>query len=121
MSEHTQGPWTVKLKPRKWNPTMCCPEKEMWVIKGPDIKHSPVAVVRVEGLGLGPSKAVRKANARLIAAAPDLLEALEAVIDDLEGGIAQADDEGASQDWLEDANNRLDAAKAAITKAKGAN
>ena len=121
MSKHTQGPWKVKLKPRKWNPTMCCPESEVWAIKGPDKKHSPVAMVRVEGLGLGPSKAVRKANANLIAAAPDLLAALEAVIEDLEGGIAQADEEGASQDWLEDANNRLDAAKAAIAKATGAN
>jgi hypothetical protein len=99
---------------------MCCPEREVWVIKGPDIKHSPVATVRTAGYGMGPSMAVRKANATLIAAAPDLLEALEAVIEDLEGGIAQADEEGASQDWLEDANNRLDAAKAAINKATGA-
>ena len=58
-------------------------------------------------------------NARLIAAAPDLLAALEAVIEDLGGGIEQADEEGASRDWLEGANNRLDAARAAIAKAKG--
>jgi len=83
---HTQGPWKVKLKPRKWNPTMCCPESEVWAIKGPDNKHSPVALVRVEGLGLGPSKAVRKANATLIAAAPDLLAASEAFISELDSG-----------------------------------
>jgi len=83
---HTQGPWKVKLKPRKWNPTMCCPESEVWAIKGPDNKHSPVALVRVEGLGLGPSKAVRKANATLIAAAPDLLAASEAFISELDRG-----------------------------------
>lgn len=120
MSKHTQGPWTIKLKPRKWNPTMCCPEREVWVIKGPDKKHSPVATVRVAGYGMGPSMAVRKANATLIAAAPDLLEALEAVIEDLEGNIDGALDGGASRDWLEGATNRLDAAKAAITKATGA-
>ena len=86
MSKHTQGPWTVKLKPRKWNPTMCCPESEMWAIKGPNKSHSPVAMVRVEGLGSGPSKAVRKANATLIAAAPDLLAASEAFISELDSG-----------------------------------
>ena len=119
MGDATQGPWKVKLKPRKWEPSMCCSEPAFWVIKGPNNKHSPIALIRKEGLGAGPSMAVREANARLIAAAPDLLAALEAVIEDLEGGIEQADEEGASQDWLEDANNRLDAAKAAITKAKG--
>lgn len=58
------------------------------------------------------------ANARLIAAAPDLLAALEAVIEDLGGNIDGALDGGASRDWLEDATNRLDTAKAAIAKAK---
>jgi len=59
------------------------------------------------------------ANARLIAAAPDLLAALEAVIEDLEGNIDGAVDGGASRDWLEDATNRLNAARDAIAKAKG--
>jgi hypothetical protein len=123
MSKHTQGPWKVKFQESRRDAASYTDKywHDQWVIKGPDKKHSPVAMVRVEGLGLGPSKAVRKANANLIAAAPDLLAALEAVIEDLEGGIAQADEEGASQDWLEDANNRLDAAKAAIAKATGAN
>jgi hypothetical protein len=65
---HTQGPWVVKLKDRKW------------VIKGPDKKHSPVALVELEGFGMGPSRAVREANARLIAAAPRMYAALEALI-----------------------------------------
>jgi hypothetical protein len=50
---------------------------DQWAIKGPNKSHSPVAMVRVEGFGSGPSMAVREANAILIAAAPDLLEALE--------------------------------------------
>ena len=115
---HTQGPWKVKLKQRKWEPSMCCPEPAFWVIKGPDNKHSPVALIRKEGLGAGPSMAVREANARLIAAAPDLLAALETVISDLEGNIDAALDGGADKTWLEGANNRLDAAKAAIAKAR---
>jgi hypothetical protein len=119
---HTQGPWKVKFRESKGE-TRGYTDRywhDQWVIKGPDNKHSPVALVRVEGLGLGPSKAVRKANAILIAAAPDLLAALEAVIEDLEGNIDAALDGGASRDWLEGANNRLNAARAAIAKAKGA-
>ena len=65
---HTQGPWVVKLKDRKW------------AIKGPDKQHSPVALVEFEGFGMGPSRAVRKANAQLIAAAPDMYTALEGLI-----------------------------------------
>lgn len=80
--EHTPGPWVVKFQPRK-RETISYTDKywhDQWVIKGPDKKHSPVALVRVEGFGMGPSKAVRKANANLIAAAPELLAALEFVL-----------------------------------------
>jgi len=112
MSKHTQGPWKVKLKPRKWNPTMCCPESEMWVIKGPDSKHSPIALIRTAGLGAGPSMAVRKANATLIAAAPDLLEALDAMLA-LFADHAQYDEEGYE-------TAAIVAAQVAITKATGA-
>ena len=59
------------------------------------------------------------ANARLIAAAPDMLAALESVIDDLVGGIQAAIDEGGSEAWIAEANGRLMAARAAIAKAKG--
>lgn len=59
------------------------------------------------------------ANARLIAAAPDMFAALVTVIPDLEGNIDGGLDGGASRDWLEEATNRLNAAKAAIAKAKG--
>jgi len=107
MMKHTQGPWAVKLKDRKW------------VIKGPDKKHSPVALVELEGFGMGPSRAVREANARLIAAAPDLLAALEAVLPDLWDGIDLATEQSVNEAWLADALHRLDAARAAVNKAKG--
>lgn len=58
-------------------------------------------------------------NARLIAAAPDLLAALETVIPDLEGNIDGALDGGADKMWIEGATNRLNAAHVAIAKAKG--
>ena len=92
---HTQGPWVVKLKDHKW------------AIKGPDKKHSPVALVEVEGFGMGPSMAVRKANAHLIAAAPDLLAALE----DMLNLTLDEDDIAVS--------SRIAKARAAIAKAKG--
>lgn len=60
------------------------------------------------------------ANARLIAAAPDLLEALEAVIDDLSGGIQDCIDNGGSEAWISEADTRLKNARAAIAKARGA-
>ena len=118
---HTQGPWKVKFQESKQGTSHYTDKywHDQWAIKGPNKSHSPVAMVRVEGLGSGPSMAVRKANATLIAAAPDLLAALEAVIEDLEGNIDGGLDGGASRDWLEDANNRLNAARAAIAKAKG--
>jgi hypothetical protein len=60
-----------------------------------------------------------EAHARLIAAAPDMLAALVTVIPDLEGNIDGGLDGGASREWLEEATSRLNAAKAAIAKAKG--
>jgi hypothetical protein len=59
------------------------------------------------------------ANARLIAAAPDMLAALEAVIDDLADGIEMAEDEGATEEGLAGARARLRIARMVIAKAKG--
>jgi hypothetical protein len=59
------------------------------------------------------------ANARLIAAAPDMLAALEAVLPDLWDGLEFATDQNANEAWLADALHRLDVARAAIAKAKG--
>ena len=102
---HTQGPWKVKLQQRMaWDRYV----PEHWVIKGPDNKHSPIALIRTAGLGAGPSMAVREANARLIAAAPDLLAALEALLDDaLELGLADSPLSGSAIE-----------ARTAITKAR---
>jgi hypothetical protein len=65
------------------------------------------------------SESDHEANARLIAAAPDMLAALESVIDDLVGGIQDTIDNGGSEAWIAEANTRLNAARAAIAKAKG--
>ena len=65
------------------------------------------------------SESDHEANARLIKAAPDMLAALEAVIDDLVGGIQYTIDNGGSEAWIAEANTRMNAAKAAIAQTKG--
>jgi len=113
--EHTPGPWVVKFQPRK-RETISYTDKywhDQWVIKGPDKKHSPVALVRVEGFGMGPSKAVREANARLIAAAPDMLAALEQAYQQLNTWMN--DDK-----WDDEDEAVMEQIWAAISKTKGA-
>ena len=110
---HTQGPWRVKLQDAKWNSSHTEHTSPHWVIKSPDKKHSPVALVRVAGNGLGPSMAAREANARLIAAAPDLLAALEGA----EGFISGFEDD----ETQESIGQLLQTIRAAIAKAKGTN
>jgi hypothetical protein len=87
MSKHTPGPWQVG----HFDSNMICDSD------GANRGCSPIA--RVEG-----TAAKRRANARLIAAAPDLLEALRP----LTKGVY----------WITDA--QVKAARAAIAKAEGA-
>lgn len=61
--------------------------------------------------------AERQANARLIAAAPDLLVALEQLVSDYERGIHV---EFGGSPWLKEKLEELDYARAAIAKATGA-
>ena len=82
--QHTPGPWTVDNQ----------------YIHGPD----GIRFLAVAGDGAGQS------NARLIAAAPELLDALEAVLPDLEHYVAT---HGPGPD------KRLALARAAIAKASG--
>ena len=113
---HTPGPWKVKFQATKWD-TRHYTDKywhDQWVIKGPNKSHSPVAKVRVEGFGNGPSKAVRKANANLIAAAPDMLAALERAYQKL--GFWMDDDK-----WDDGDEAAMEQIWVAISKAKGAN
>lgn len=68
MTQHTAGPWTI----RNGNPT---------IIDGPH-ETAPHTYTLAETFGY---KAQREANARLIAAAPDLLAALKAILDSEDG------------------------------------
>ena len=78
MSGHTPGPWTVRYKPLRYKDDQLV--RAHWQIKGPDKKHSPIARVAFAGNGMGPSMAVRKANATLIAAAPAMYTALQSMV-----------------------------------------
>ena len=60
-----------------------------------------------------------ESEAHLVAAAPSLLVALESVLPDLWDSIESATDQGVNDAWLADALHRLDAARAAVNKAKG--
>ena len=68
MTEHTPGPWAIWTDPDRYDPyaTVYCPRDDTVIAKC-DIGHAPVDVER--------------ANARLIAAAPDMLDELERLLD----------------------------------------
>lgn len=102
MSEHTPGPWCIAYgdsgRPR--------------AIYAPKDKNIPGAignVIRWNGIGL-PSSPIAHANALLIAAAPDMLEALK----DAQGCLRELGEDG----WS-DAPYLLNVIGAAIAKATG--
>lgn len=77
MNAHTPGPWSQD-------------PNELADVRGPDGKDVAVAVCKqMTGLTFNPetispeSRVQANANARLIAAAPELLEALENILDDI--------------------------------------
>ena len=103
MSAHTPGPWKVDSPPRTVT------FEPAFAVNGD--YGPPLAFV----LGSDDHPEVR-ANARLIAAAPDLLEALEAALPWID--LARGSD--LNTDASHEAIDRIEAqARAAIAKAKG--
>ena len=93
MSKHTPGPW------------MWSPEGDESVVRIPTPEPQDFSV-------LGASEVMTSediANARLIAAAPDLLEALKEMVDMMDSG----DEPGSGSEWHIQAST-------AIAKAEGA-
>ena len=104
MSEHTKGPWTATKHDQHWvrvNVTIKA-GGNTWVAFMPD-----------------EDKDERMANARLMAAAPELLEALQGIMNIVSEslGVAGYYPDGDYADW--DEFPELQAAEAAIAKAKG--
>ena len=101
MSKHTPGPWTARKAPGGW-PLQIVREAE--ATRGTDFKLIAE---------LGPwDRRTEKANARLIAAAPDLLEAAEEFLECVRHLVNNV---GKQLQW--DSRARL---RAAIEKATGA-
>ena len=98
MSDFTQGPFSVAETRHKYD----------IVIRGP--KNEPIALVLIAGF----SKKEGAANANLLAAAPDLLEALDGMLQ-VYGGKYDGEMLPKSSSELE----LIDMARAAIAKATG--
>lgn len=91
MSKHTPGPWGTWIDDIKYGVTGPSAAHAMIAenaIKKSDLNgawkdsfHVVSSVGRVSCLALGDTEVEARANARLIAAAPDLLEALQEALD----------------------------------------
>lgn len=98
MIKHTPGPWVVREDPRSFRPSI---EKE----------DRTYFIAHVDEC------MAKEANAQLIAAAPDLLEALEALVKiNEEHNLAVEAICGRPLGWKD---SYLDAARAAIARSKG--
>lgn len=101
MSKHTPGPW-------KWLHNL---DGHSMTIN----KDSKTPIAGISGMGLHVGQDVAESNARLIAAAPDLLEAQRDLVNLAEAAMKQANNNGAEYDI----DGELAAARAAIAKAEG--
>ena len=99
-TQHTPGPWEVKIGT----------EDDDWAHQWPTIEAKNYVVVGTEGIYQDFDTDM--ANARLIAAAPDLLEALQDLFEDDMEHVLMGD---GKDDQIE----AISKAKAAIAKATG--
>ena len=101
-TKHTPGPWYAEKNGLIWRR----PPSDLYENGGSVAGDQPVAKAHAGWYGEGLEPYPVQANARLIAAAPELLEALEGCIDLMDnGGTWSLEDQAA--------------ARAAIAKAKG--
>lgn len=116
-TKHTAGPWQVKQGTngfcKTWQVAFESPDNAQTIadcgaivneVYAGDTEHYVGAKVNTN----------HEANARLIAAAPELLEACQAVAD----CDANEEDWG-KLEWLEDVQHAIDQARAALAKARG--
>ena len=99
MTEHTRGPWTAKVQS----------DGSLWIMGG----HGS----SVYDSALADTWPLSEADARLIAAAPDLLEALEGIEEHARQVLCEITDQDTG--WFYQLQAATGKARAAIAKAKG--
>jgi hypothetical protein len=112
MSEHTPGPWKIL----RW-----ADEKKGFIAIVNDATGAHICDVFPFGTrALAQSLAVHQANARLIAAAPDLLNGCNALLGLLQIVCIRDDVPSDIRRIFEGGNHRIEEARGAIAKATGA-
>ena len=104
MSKHTPGPWFADDRGYVWRRSLA----ELYEYGGGVAGDKPLAAVHKGWCGEDVTGYPVKANTQLMAAAPDLLEACQTLVD-LPG----------TEDWLFTLEKAVDQARAAIAKATG--
>lgn len=104
--EHTQGPWHIVLYGDGNSRVIHSDENTRVCFMASALDGDNAAALRIN------------ANAHLIAAAPDLLAALEGLLPELDIEIEARQLGGNAEDWA-DIERLTDAARAAIARAKG--
>lgn len=107
-TNHTPGPWAAQIN----NPLAVLPGHTIKSARSP---YLPVGIVHAHNGTAGPAEGI--ANAKLMAAAPDLLKAAEKALQIAENWIHDQLDGTSS---LKGALAQLKSVRQAITKAKGA-
>ncbi len=108
-TKHTPGPWIAVID----NLLSTIPVRSIKAAAG---NHLPVAIVHAHQGSKGPAEGI--ANARLIAAAPDMLKALEAALPELEN--YEGDIEGyEASEGVNRLRATIGSVKAVIKAAKG--
>ena len=116
MSGHTPGPWEIRYAANG------CPYTITTTASG-NFDKMPGRVgsqILRWGSFMLPSSAEARANARLIAAAPELLEALEQIAAPAMVPLDQLPDADQPNGWRDVAVERIELARAVLAKVRGA-
>lgn len=110
MSAHTPGPWRVESSHDINGELLAIGTTYQW----PHGTHAFVGLAFTAHLGVGPYAAHREADARVMAAAPELLAGLKTLV------AAVERDDNPSDEGHYSGSDEMEAARAAIAKAEGA-
>ena len=105
MTQHTKGPWAIREQPLKY-------DELGHYMSGLVIEQEYINVAEVCG-AIPPIEAI--ANARLIAAAPNLLEDLKLALSQLQEVV----DMNNPANWLDNSRAVIDSLNETIAKAEG--